>query len=171
MEDSRLPNRSIERTLSHPVMLGDLPTECVGAVNGGMQKMIESMRKEFDKCFLKGIAASPGIVIGKAHVFQDILLLVERRDLEGAHAEKEVARLNQAIRQVIDELSEDVFQTSRRTQKQEAEIFLTHIAILKDPYFISQVVQDIRENGVNAESALMKQVEAMDANIRTRLLF
>ena len=88
--------------------------------------MIESMRKEFDKRFLKGIAASPGIVIGKAYVFQDILLLVERRDLEGAHAEKEVARLNQAIRQVIDELSEDYFQTSRRTQKQEAEIFLTH---------------------------------------------
>ena len=53
--------------------------------------MIESMRKEFGKRFLKGIAASPGIVIGKAHVFQDILLLVERRDLEGAHAQKEVA--------------------------------------------------------------------------------
>jgi phosphotransferase system enzyme I (PtsI) len=142
-----------------PVMPGDLPTECVVAVNGGMQKMIESMRKEFNKRFLKGIAASPGIVIGKAHVFQDILLLVERRDLEGAHAEKEVARLNQAIRQVIDELTEDYFQTSRRTQKQEAEIFLTHVAMLKDPYFISQVVQDIRENGVNAESALMKQVD------------
>jgi phosphotransferase system enzyme I (PtsI) len=140
-------------------MLGDLPTKFVGAVNGGMQKMIESMRKEFDKRFLKGIAASPGIVIGKAHVFQDILLLIEKRDLEGAHEEKEVAHLNHAIRQVIDELTEDYFQTSRRTQKQEAEIFLTHIAILKDPYFISQIVQDIRENGVNAESALMKQVD------------
>ena len=41
-----------------------------------MQKMIESMQKEIDKRFLKGIAASPGIVIGKAYVFQDILLLV-----------------------------------------------------------------------------------------------
>jgi len=34
--------------------------------NGSMQKMIESMKKEIDKRFLKGIAASPGIVIGKA---------------------------------------------------------------------------------------------------------
>ena len=66
--------------------------------NGAMQKMIESMQKEIDKRFLKGIAASPGIVIGKAHVFQDILLLVERLDLEDGHAEKEIARLNQAIR-------------------------------------------------------------------------
>jgi phosphotransferase system enzyme I (PtsI) len=116
--------------------------------------MIESMQKEIDKRFLKGIAASPGIVIGKAYVFQDILLLVERRSLEEGRAEKEITRLNQAIRQVIDELIEDHFQTYRRTRKREAEIFLTHIAILKDPYFISRVVQDIRNNGVNAESAL-----------------
>ena len=31
--------------------------------------MIESLKKEIDKRFLKGIAASPGIVIGKAYVF------------------------------------------------------------------------------------------------------
>ena len=36
--------------------------------DGGMQKMIESMKKKIDRRFLKGIAASPGIVIGKAHV-------------------------------------------------------------------------------------------------------
>ena len=40
--------------------------------------MIESMKEEIDKRFLKGIAASPGIVIGKTYVFQDILLLVEK---------------------------------------------------------------------------------------------
>jgi phosphotransferase system enzyme I (PtsI) len=121
--------------------------------------MIEPMQKEIGKRFLKGIAASPGIVIGKACVFQDILPLVERRRIEKGHAEKEVARLNQAIRQVIDELIEDNFQTSKRTRKQEAEIFLTHIAMLKDPYFIAQVDEDIRQNGVNAESAFMKQVD------------
>jgi hypothetical protein len=31
-----------------------------------MQKMIESMQKEFENRFLRGIAASPGIVIGKS---------------------------------------------------------------------------------------------------------
>jgi phosphoenolpyruvate synthase/pyruvate phosphate dikinase len=35
--------------------------------------VIESMQKEIDKSLLKGIAASPGIVIGKAYVFHDIL--------------------------------------------------------------------------------------------------
>ncbi len=65
--------------------------------------MIESMKKEIGKRFLKGTSASPGIVIGKAHVFQDILLRVERRSLEEGRAEADIIRLNQAIRQVIDE--------------------------------------------------------------------
>jgi len=34
------------------------------------------MEKEIARCFLKGIPASPGIVMGKACVFQDILYLV-----------------------------------------------------------------------------------------------
>ncbi|MGQ9788919.1 MAG: hypothetical protein ACUVQM_06440 [Candidatus Hadarchaeaceae archaeon] len=44
------------------------------------------MEKEIAKRFLKGIPASPGIVIGKACVFQDILYLVERRGVEEGHA-------------------------------------------------------------------------------------
>jgi phosphotransferase system enzyme I (PtsI) len=128
--------------------------------------MIESMKKEIDKRFMKGIAASPGIIIGKAYVFQDILLLVERRRHGEGHAEKEIARLNQAMRQVIAELIEDNLQTLKRTQNEEAEIFLTHIAILKDPYFIAQIVQDIRGNGVNAESALIKQVDEFSRTFR-----
>ncbi len=117
------------------------------------------MHEEISKWFLKGIAASPGIVIGKAYVLQDILLRVERRSPEEAHAEEEVTRLKQAIRQVIDELIEDNLQTSMRIGKKEAEIFLAHLAILKDPYFIAQILKDIRENGVSAESAVIRQVD------------
>jgi phosphoenolpyruvate-protein phosphotransferase (PTS system enzyme I) len=116
------------------------------------------MHEEIIKWFLKGIAASPGIVIGKAYVLQDILLMVERRSIEEAHAEEEVARLKQAIRRVVDELMEDNSQMSLKIGKKDAEIFLAHLAILQDPYFITQILKDIRENGVNAESAVMKQV-------------
>jgi len=117
------------------------------------------MDEEISKWFLKGIAASPGIVIGKAYVLQDFLLMVERRSLEETHADEEVARLKQAIRRVIDELMEDNFQISQRIGKKEAEIFLTHLAILKDPYFIGQILKDIRENRVNAESAVTREVD------------
>jgi phosphotransferase system enzyme I (PtsI) len=85
--------------------------------------------------------------------------MVERRSLEEAHAEEEVTRLKQAIRRVIDELMEDNSQMSLRIGKKEGEIFLTHLAILQNPYFIAQILKDIRENGVNAESAVMRQVD------------
>ena len=117
------------------------------------------MEKEISKRFLKGIPASPGIVMGKACVFQDILYLVERRNLEEGDAESEVARLKQAVRQVQDELIQDQLRVMREIGKREAEIFLAHVAILEDPYFISKVIQDIRENGTNAEAAVMGGME------------
>jgi phosphotransferase system enzyme I (PtsI) len=117
------------------------------------------MDKEIGKRFLKGIPASPGIVIGKAFVFQDILYLVERRNLKEGYAEQEIVRLKQAIRKVIDELIQDNLRVSQEIGKREAGIFLAHVAILEDPYFISQIFQDIRENGVNAEASVLRQID------------
>jgi phosphotransferase system enzyme I (PtsI) len=117
------------------------------------------MEKEIAKRFLKGIPASPGIVIGKACVFQDILYLVERRSVKEGHAEQEIGRLRKAVRQVIDELIQDNLRVSQEIGKREAEIFLAHVAILEDPYFISQIFQDIRENGINAEASVLRQID------------
>jgi phosphotransferase system enzyme I (PtsI) len=117
------------------------------------------VEKEIAKHFLKGIPASPGIVIGKACVFQDILYLVERRDVEKGRAEEEILRLKRAIRQVIDELVEDNLRVSQEIGKREAEIFLAHVAILEDPYFISKIFQDIRESGINAEASVLREIE------------
>lgn len=114
------------------------------------------MEKEIAKRLLKGIPASPGIVIGNACVFQDILYLVERRNVEKGHAEEEISRLKQAIRQVTDELIQDNLRVSQEIGKREAEIFLSHVAILEDPYFISQIFKDIRENGINAEASVLR---------------
>src|SRR4030065_1580715 len=84
------------------------------------------MEKEIAKRFFKGIPASPGIVIGKACVFKDILYLVERRNVEEGHAEQEIVRLKQAIRKVIDkkELS-----LSEKEIPQELERFLDDLVL------------------------------------------
>lgn len=69
------------------------------------------------------------------------------------------ARLRQTIRRVVDELMEDSSQMALRIGEKDAAIFLAHLAILQDPYFIAQILKDIREKGVNAESAVIRQVE------------
>ncbi len=117
------------------------------------------MEKEIGKRFLKGISASPGIAIGRVCVFQDILLRVSRYTLAEDQTAREVVRLKVAVRQVIDELMVDNFQASQTIGKEEAAIFLAQAAMLEDPYYLSRIIQDIRENGTNAESAVLRQVE------------
>jgi phosphotransferase system enzyme I (PtsI) len=117
------------------------------------------MEKEISKRFLKGIPASPGIVMGKVCIFQDILYLVEKRTLEEDDTVAEVSRLKVAVRQVKEELIQDQLRVLREIGKREAEIFLAHVAILEDPYFIAKVIQDIRGNGTNAEAAVMGKIE------------
>ena len=109
--------------------------------------------------FLKGISASPGIAIGKACLFQDILLRVQKRTVAQEEAEKEALRLKEAVRQTIEELMEDNFRMSRKIGKEEAAVFLAHVAILEDPYYMAGILKDIRENGMNAESAVLRQVD------------
>jgi Cu/Ag efflux pump CusA len=83
-------------------------------------------QKEIDKHFLKGIAASAGIVIGKTYVFQDIFLLVERRAIVGVHAEKEITRLNRAIlRSTIAHITCDIGPMKIERKGQERIISIT----------------------------------------------
>lgn len=129
--------------------------------------MTDPLEEEIGKHSLKGIAVSPGIAIGRVFILQDSLLLVERQNVHQGHAEKEVSRLTRAIREVIDELTNDSLEVSKSAQKQEAEIFLTHVAILKDPYFVGEIVRHIRKNEFNAESAVVKQVDELRKLIAT----
>jgi phosphoenolpyruvate-protein phosphotransferase (PTS system enzyme I) len=116
------------------------------------------MENEIGKRFLKGISASPGIALGKACVFQDILLRVSRHTLAGDQTAQEVERFKGAVRQVVGELMKDNVQASRTIGKEEAAIFLAQAAMLEDPYYLARIIQDIRENGMNAEAAVLRQV-------------
>lgn len=117
------------------------------------------MEKKIGKRFLKGIAASPGIAIGAVCVLQDIFLLVERHRTGDRPSEEGAARFMLATREVTAELREDYGKQSRAVHQGGADIFLAHLAILEDPYFIGEVIKNIREYGATAETAVLEQVE------------
>ncbi|MEO0248833.1 MAG: phosphoenolpyruvate-utilizing N-terminal domain-containing protein, partial [candidate division WOR-3 bacterium] len=117
------------------------------------------MEKKIGKRFLKGIAASPGIAIGQVCVLQDLFLLVERRRTGDRPSDEEVARFMVAVRGVTSALREDYGRLSRGTHQVGADIFLAHLAILEDPYFIGEIIKDIREHGATAETAVLEQVD------------
>jgi phosphocarrier protein FPr len=101
---------------------------------------------------IQGVAASPGIVCGPAHV------QAERKidyPLRGESLQHERARLSAALAVVIEELQVLV----QRSEKSIGEIFVTHQEMLADPALADDVEQRLRQ-GESAAAAWMAVIEA-----------
>jgi phosphotransferase system enzyme I (PtsI) len=101
---------------------------------------------------LSGIAASPGIAIAKAYVIKPAEWQVEKIII--ADTEAELIRFNQAILRTEADLQKLKAKTAAELGELKAEIFDAHLSILKDPELIDSIKSKIRDEKVNAESAL-----------------
>jgi len=103
---------------------------------------------------LKGIGVSPGIVSGKAHLYncQDMqtpLFKVATQKLQA----QEVKRFKESLKVSGQELL-DIKEKISAKEGLEPLFIDVHIMIIKDRMFIREVVQNIRERKINAEWAL-----------------
>ena len=100
---------------------------------------------------LKGIAASPGVVIGKAFLLEDELVIIPQFV---STYEKEEPRLLAAVEStkiVLNQLRE---KTLAKMGADHAQIFEAHLMILEDPELLKQTLVKIKKELVNAEKAL-----------------
>lgn len=102
----------------------------------------------------KGIAAAPGIVLGRALVVKEVKIRVERRTIAAEQISEELQRLEKSIHQANLDLERIKEKAEREIGEQEAQIFEAHQMILQDPEFIGAVETKIRDEKVNAEAAL-----------------
>lgn len=102
----------------------------------------------------KGIAAAPGIVLGRALVVKEVKIRVERRTIAAEQISEELQRLEKSIHQANLDLERIKEKAEREIGEQEAQIFEAHQMILQDPEFIGAVEAKIRDEKVNAEAAL-----------------
>lgn len=100
---------------------------------------------------LRGIAASQGYGIGKAVIIDDVVTDYSKVKYKSADAE--VARLKQAIDSFVSEAGELADNIRKAAGNKEAEILQGHIAMLNDPFMLSQMTECI-ENGEIAEKAV-----------------
>src|SRR3989339_1276547 len=103
---------------------------------------------------IKGIPASPGIVIGKAHVLEDEEIVVERREIDKGRVRLEVKRFKLALERTQADLDATKAKVLHMLGKQHAKLIDTHSLILRDPLITREVTRRITEEGVNAEFAL-----------------
>ena len=115
----------------------------------------------------KGIAASPGIAIGRALILEKDVGSVYRVPIKESETEKEVERFRQAVDRTREELQQLRLKVSRSIGDEYASIFDAHMMILGDPSFCDQVVQKIEQERVNAEWALQSIKEELEARFES----
>ncbi|HAZ07743.1 MAG TPA: phosphoenolpyruvate--protein phosphotransferase [Elusimicrobia bacterium] len=111
---------------------------------------------------IKGVAASPGIAIGKAYVVEDEDIVVERVEIGRSKIKDEVRRFKQAQKATLRDLDAAEQKVLKVLGKQHAKLIDAHRLILKDALITSDVPKRIVTEGVNAEFALSEALELVN---------
>ncbi|MDD2212610.1 MAG: phosphoenolpyruvate--protein phosphotransferase [Clostridia bacterium] len=108
---------------------------------------------------IKGIAASPGIEIGKAYVLKEYPIFIDKNKISGEEIAVEIKKLNQAIAEAKEQLEKIREQAEKEMGTDKAEIFNAHLMMLEDEVFLNEIRDKIKAESIRAEYALTLVVE------------
>ncbi|MEM7333909.1 MAG: phosphoenolpyruvate--protein phosphotransferase [Chloroflexota bacterium] len=103
---------------------------------------------------VKGLPASPGIVVGEAWIYTPIKYQIEVEAIKDVPAE--IARFKNAIKKAEVQLQSLEKKALETIGAEEAAIFETHQLFLQDPELTEGVTNLVREKNVNAETAVFR---------------
>jgi phosphotransferase system enzyme I (PtsI) len=100
---------------------------------------------------ISGIIASPGIRIGKAHVYKTSEAIIPKYSIRDKDVEAEVDRYRQSLEKTKAEIMAIQEQISKSLSKDMADIFSSHLMVLEDPIITEKAISSIRSERRNAE--------------------
>ena len=110
---------------------------------------------------LRGIAASPGIGIGKAFVFKEEALSYEFRALARDEVRKEIQRFRQAVGKTRTDILQSRDKVLKVLGKSHASLIDVHLLILEDTLFSKDIEKKITHELMNAEAALVAVLDGI----------
>ena len=110
----------------------------------------------------KGVAASPGIAMGKAYVLEDEEIVVNRVEIPKERVRIEVKRFKQALDATNRDLDQAEAKVLKTLGKEHAKLIDTHRLILSDPLITKDVPRRVLEECVNAEFALSEALDTVN---------
>jgi phosphotransferase system enzyme I (PtsI) len=116
---------------------------------------------------LRGIAVSPGIVIGRVLVLGGAEQHVPHRTLDDGEIEPELGRLAAALDGARRDLVALRDRTARELGDEPAKIFEFHIGLLGDRSLVEPIRRRVREKRENAEAAVAEQFKLLAAQFRS----
>lgn len=108
---------------------------------------------------MKGLGTAPGIGIGKAFVFKNPEIIVEKKQVEDL--DKEIKRLKEAVKIAGNQIDTIYESAIDEIGEEEAEIFSAHKMMLEDPEFLEDIEQRIINEKINAEWAVNETANKM----------
>ena len=119
--------------------------------------MTDPVKKTF---VLKGIAVSPGIVIGKAYLFDRLDAQISVYKLQDCDLiPPEIERFRTALQESEKQLLELKNKLSHLKVTEPLYIIDVHIMILKDRKFVNRTIRYIKKMCVNAECAVRMTID------------
>ncbi|MDD2715644.1 MAG: phosphoenolpyruvate--protein phosphotransferase [Candidatus Wallbacteria bacterium] len=106
---------------------------------------------------LKGIVASEGLGIGKAFIIKKFLCKnLKPRSISDGEIDKELTRLDSAIKKATSELAQLKQRADREISKEASEIFQAQIMILNDPLFMGEIIEIVKSEKVDVENSYLR---------------
>jgi phosphotransferase system enzyme I (PtsI) len=106
---------------------------------------------KFEELLIKGIPISRGIAIGKPYLFSVIAEEAHEYNISPANSEEEIARYRIAMLKTFEDVKRLRDQLELERAYEAAAIIDTQLQIMQDPLITTQVEQEIRKTGKNAE--------------------
>ena len=106
-----------------------------------------------------GIGVSPGVVIGRAFVLDEVIRHMPRRPVTEADVPHQLHRLEQAFQAAVEELEQLKSRILIELDEDAANILNFHLGLLHDPHFRDPIEKRIREDRVAAEYAVTVQIQ------------
>ncbi len=102
---------------------------------------------------IKGIAASPGIEIGKAHLIKPKQVKINTKTIAKDSVNSEIKKFHKAVELSKSQLTQIKAKAEQELGTDEAEIFGAHLMMLEDPVFLDEIVSKIETELITAENA------------------
>ncbi|HHW57176.1 MAG TPA: phosphoenolpyruvate--protein phosphotransferase [Clostridia bacterium] len=108
---------------------------------------------------LKGVAASPGIAIGKVFLYIKERAEINRQNIEESKVEYEIERFKKALEVTQNQIRKIKENALKEFGKDKAEIFEAHLMLASDPELIEGVENMIKTELITADNAVNKVIE------------
>ncbi len=116
-----------------------------------IERIVKVTEPAKEEIVFHGIAASPGVVHGRAYLYQPNELDVPCYSVESDNLDAEIERFEQAILTTRSQITEVRNKIAASLGEGEARIFDAHLMVLEDSALIDEVVAEVRKSKNNVE--------------------